>query len=488
MKKTLALIIVSILCLSTFGLLAPRAMAEPLPSLHTYVVWPNGHDDTADIQNAFNAAVAHPWSTVQLEKGTYYISSQLTVNGFQGGFMGMGQGQTTIEALGNMPSPNPEYNTPSSPFWAAPPGPSNPWPALITFEDGSIAISGMTITDTSPTPTQGWYWPTVDGGAWNTALLAGIEITGLEASATVDHVTVIGAAGDYYGYNMANAIHIEGSMLPNGWTNPEADTIMLTGTFSVTNSVFTNAETGAFGNYLTKANVAFCDNTFTAPIASPAAPAEDFAVMDVSSTSVLMCGNHGTATAGFALWAGQSIWKSGLLPSTVTITDNDFQVYEGANAVILQDFGTPSTLKAVVSGNVFQTPSPAGYVPTDPAGYSVIISYSLKSLVALQNTILGGGSAGVYISGGPGLVSANTILGGYYGVFLDSANNVQVTGNVIKNSAEYGIAVTDGSSNNLIAHNIVMNSGVYDLYWDGTGTGNVWIANQYQTSSPPGLG
>jgi parallel beta-helix repeat protein len=287
---------------------------------------------------------------------------------------------------------------------------------------------------------------------------------------------------------MANAIHIEGSMLPNGWTNPEADTIMLTGTFSVTNSVFTNAETGAFGNYLTNANVAFCDNTFTAPIASPAAPAEDFAVMDVSSTSVLMCGNHGTATAGFALWAGQSVWKSGLLPSTVTITDNDFQVYEGANAVILQDFGTPSTLKAVVSGNVFQTPSRTGYFPT--SGYSVIISQNLKSVVVSQNTILGGGSAGVYVSGGPGLVSGNTILGSYYGVFLDSANDVQVTGNVIKNSAQYGIAVTNGSSSNLIAHNIVMNSGVDDLYRDAssTGTGNVWIGNQYQTSNPLGLG
>jgi parallel beta-helix repeat protein len=131
--------------------------------------------------------------------------------------------------------------------------------------------------------------------------------------------------------------------------------------------------------------------------------------------------------------AGQDTYVSGTSPSTVYITDNQIlQASQGASAVLLYDYNTVSTLKAVVSGN--------------------------------------------------------TILNSYVGVWVNHANGVQVTGNVIKNSAEYGIAVTDGSSNNLIAHNIVMNSGVDDLYWDGTGTGNVWIANQYQTSSPPGLG
>jgi parallel beta-helix repeat protein len=60
-------------------------------------------------------------------------------------------------------------------------------------------------------------------------------------------------------------------------------------------------------------------------------------------------------------------------------------------------------------------------------------------------------------------------------------------GNVIKNSAEYGIAVTSGSSDNVISGNIIMKSGVDDLYWDGTGTGNVWKADVCMTSSPPGL-
>ena len=499
----ISIFIVAILLLSSGSMVAFASGS------HTMVVKPSGDKtgatDTKAIQAALNTCTgSDPRCTVQLLAGTYYISSQITVYGFQGSFAGMGQGQTNIMALGNMPSPNPEYNTPSSPWWAALPGASNPWPALFTFEGGTFAISGMTITDTSPTPTQGWYWPTVDGAGWNTALISGIEITGLRAYATVDHLTVIGAAGDYYGYNMANAVHIEGSMLPSGWTNPEANTIMLTGTFSVTNSVFTNAETGAFGNYLTNANVAFCDNTFTSPIASPAAPAEAFAVMDVSSTSVLICGNHGTATGGFAVWAGQSIWKSGLLPSTVTIMDNNFQVNEGALAVILEDageanFGTSPTLNAVVSGNVFQNSySCLLGAPTYACqDFSVIYSNSLENVAISQNTVLGGyvpvpggptetnaGAPGIYVLGGPGTVSGNTITGGYVGVWVDYANDVQVTGNTIKNSATWGIAVTDGSSYNTITRNIVYGSGTYDLYWDGLGTGNIWCGNLYHTSYP----
>ncbi len=101
--------------------------------------------------------------------------------------------------------------------------------------------------------------------------------------------------------------------------------------------------------------------------------------------------------------------------------------------------------------------------------------------------ILGGGAAGVYVMGGPAVISGNTILGSYAGVWVDYANNVRVVGNLIKNSVAYGIAVTDGSSYNTAAWNVVKSSGVDDLYWDGTGTGNVWIGNVFGTSSPPGL-
>src|SRR5208337_343028 len=93
-------ILLSIAVLSLF-LVSPVGAAGS----HTITVSPNGHDDTANIQAAFNACVTYgPRCTVQLEKGTYYVA-QITVYGFQGSFDGMGQQLTTIQALQNLPSP-----------------------------------------------------------------------------------------------------------------------------------------------------------------------------------------------------------------------------------------------------------------------------------------------------------------------------------------------------------------------------------------------
>jgi parallel beta-helix repeat protein len=229
---------------------------------------------------------------------------------------------------------------------------------------------------------------------------------------------------------------------------------------------------------------------------------------------------------------------AGVSPSTVYVTDNNFQASQDANAVVLYD-GVDS-LKAVVSGNTFTTDStcnptwqaegwcynepwtsPTGIAYVPPEWFSsVVVSYLLINVVVSQNTIFGGGKGstnnpanGVYVTGGPGQVTGNTVTGSYIGVWLDAATGVQaaamhnrwprwghhglisgntitptynvlVTGNVIKNSAEYGIALTDKSSNNIVSYNIVSGSGVYDLYWDRTGTGNVWTGNQYKTKSP----
>lgn len=94
----------------------------------------------------------------------------------------------------------------------------------------------------------------------------------------------------------------------------------------------------------------------------------------------------------------------------------------------------------------------------------------------------------IYITGGPGMVSGNTITGSYDGVWVDAASGVSVMNNIIKGSAQYGIALTSEppvySNNNKITGNFVLGSSVDDLYWDGLGTGDVWCHNIYQTSSP----
>lgn len=303
-------------------------------------------------------------------------------------------------------------------------------------------------------------------------------------------MTVNGAAGDWDGaWNMVDGIHIWGTVLPSGWTDPVADIVPLTGTFSITNSIFNYMEEGAFANFLLNSNIAMRNNIVTDSWYG-------LSIGDISNTNVLLSGNQGTITYGTAIEVEQLVLKSDLLSSTAIITDNNFQLSQGANGVFVADLGqynfgiTSTPLSAVVSGNVFQNSHPAGNNPFA----SVIVSLELESTIVSSNTIAGGGSPGVYITDGPGTVISNAITGADTGVWLDSASGVLVVGNVIKNSVEYSIAVTSTnafglpitpspSSNNFIVGNFVHNSGIYDLYWDGVGTGNVWYGNYYSTSN-----
>jgi parallel beta-helix repeat protein len=462
------------------------AGTQTVHASNTYIVKPNGHDDTASIQAALNMCTkSGPSCTVQLVKGTYYIA-QITVYGFEGSFVGMGQGVTIIQALPNLPSPT------ASLYWTEMPGSSNPWPELFTFVNGTFSISRMTITDPYENPTKGYVF--VTSGTSYTALDSAIIITGeQQASASIDHVTVIGASGDAYGTNMFNGIVYAGYLLPPAYN-------LISGTFSVTNSVFNTVETGPWATDVDGATVTVCYNT------AINAPGWTYALGDFYNSKATICGNQGSAFMGLAAIAVYQDFNvpppTGVSPSTVYVTDNNFQASQGANAVYLSD--GYNSLKAVVSGNTLTTDSTCtstlegeGWCynyPTVEWYSSVVASMSLANVVVSQNTIFGGGTGstkipanGVYVTGGPGQVTGNTITGSYIGVWLNATTGVQVTGNVIKNSAEYGIALTKGSSDNVITGNLIMKSGVFDLYWDTTGTGNVWKADVCQKSSPPGL-
>jgi len=492
----------------TFGL--PTSSARGTSDLstanawgHTIVVKPNGSDDTADLQAAFNACVSYgPGCTVQLVKGTYY-TAQITVYGFEGTFVGAGQGRTIVQALPNLPQPAAAYNTPTSPFWAGLPGPANPWPDLFTFVNGVFGISGMTITEpyANPIVAPGWQYPAEYGDTTYTALWAVILVTGEQANAAISQVTVNGAGGDIAipvgtpsTFNLDSSIMYYGMLLPSGWTDPLADQIPLSGSFSLTDSVIYWGESAFWFENLLSASVMVCYNS----INSSPSPG----VVDVSNSQLTFCGNSITNVAAAAGVSGaQSLYKSNLLPSTVYVTDNYFTANWGGSGPVFFDFGPlfwgiPSTLSAVVTGNTVVTDTSCGCYLDD---YPAIGFGELASFVASGNLILGGG-VGVGGSGGPASISGNTILGAIEGVGLGcpggvgcilypevAATDEHVSGNVIVNSGQYGIAVQDGSSDNVVAHNFVTGSGVDDLYWDGTGTGNVWFGNVCKTSSPPGL-
>ena len=450
--------------------------------IHTIVVAPNHHDDTANLQAAFNTCTTHNWvCSIQLVRGTYY-TDQIYAIGFQGSFAGAGSGLTVVQALPNMPSPSPACNTGSSPFWACAPGPTNPWPNLFTFVNGAFQVSGISFNEPYAAPTQGWY-------AWGaTSALAALDnlllVTGTQATATIDHITLAGGPGDAGGWNMGQAICYCGMLLPAGWVDAVADALPISGSFSLVSSSF----------YFSDAPL-WVENTLDASVTAAfnVANTEEAVVgfFDISATQLWVYGNYGTNISLFAGVGGvQSVYKtSGLLPSTVYVEDNVFlNVNDAGDGVVAEDlsayYGEAPTLSAVVSGNIVQTDVSCGcYLPI----YGALDFGMLSSFVASNNLIIGGAS-GIYAAyGDPGAIRGNVIEGASIGIWLDAATGINVTGNWIKNSPQYGIEVTDGSSNIVVSYNVVKNSGLDDLYWDQTGTNDLWYGNIYATSSPATL-
>jgi len=496
-RTTIALAAVVCIAVLMLTLGVPTAAARDTTGLpttnlagHTIVVTPNGHDDTTNIQAAFNTCTSHGWTcTVELVQGTYF-TGQIAVYGFQGSFVGAGQGRTVIQALPNLPAPAAAYNTLTTPFWAGAPGPSNPWPDLFTFVGGTFLVSGMAMTEPydNPIASPGWYWDLdLPAGVAATDLYAVIMVTGEQANAAFDHVTILGAGGDLSlpvgtpsTFNLADGIVYEGMFLPAGWTSAWGDQIPLSGTFVLTHSLLDRSISAVWVQNLLDATVVVASNSIQSSASQ--------GFYDVSNSELYFVGNSFTNIIYGAGVAGvQSFYKTDLLPSTVYVVGNYIAAtWEGSGAYFF-DFGVPSTLSAVISGNTVYSDNSCGCYTWETSVATG--GSSLESLVVTGNRILGGGS-GVDITLGPGTAVGNTVIGADVGVMVDGGIGALVSGNVIKNSATWGIAVQTVLGvpiDNHIVGNWVSNSGAYDLYWDGSGTGNVWAHNICTTSSPPGL-
>jgi len=489
-KRLATTVLVMVVCtavlLLTFGVPTTTAretsgLATTAAAAHVIVVRPSGHDDTANLQGALNACASNAWTcTIQLVRGTYYMY-QVTAVGFTGTIIGAGEGSTIIQAEPNLPSPNPLYNSTTSSFWNGPPGPSNPWPALFTFVGGSFEVSGVTFSEPYFHPSLGYYY---QGAAYD-ALVGVVIVTSTESGASsnvhFDHVAVFGAPGDSAGFNLLNGIDFEGlTLVPGGTT--VADLEPLSGSLSVTNSAFVSLDSGPWFANVLNGDITVC---FDSAVNS----ADPFGFFDTYGSVVTFCGNRASDVEfGSALFIVEGLEIFSQVATTVSISGNYFQVSDGSTGVLILDF--TDSMSATVTGNVILTDTSCGCYSSSEAvayGYSAISLVGLASVSASGNVILGGGAAGVYLSGGAGAVSRNLILGTVVGVWVDYGSNIEVVGNQVLDSADWGISVTDGSSYIAVAHNTVMGSGSFDLYWDGTGTGNVWLGNMCKTSNPPGL-
>ena len=121
----------------------------------------------------------------------------------------------------------------------------------------------------------------------------------------------------------------------------------------------------------------------------------------------------------------------------------------------------------------------------EKVGIGLDTAYGCK---VINNRVSSPGGIGIRVkwSSTGNLVKGNTVYARSDGIVLaENANDNSVIGNWVLGSEEKGISLITASSNNLIKRNLALASGEYDLFWDGSGTGNTWEKNKYKTSNLP---
>ena len=116
----------------------------------------------------------------------------------------------------------------------------------------------------------------------------------------------------------------------------------------------------------------------------------------------------------------------------------------------------------------------------------------------IKNNVLAGGQSGVDIELGFGnTIKNNDISNCYVGISLAGSADTVVKGNRISYSTSEGIRLTGITifpppyfqpspvlpMNNMIKGNEVLDSGVWDLFWDGGGENNIYKDNIFGTSN-----
>jgi len=84
-------------------------------------------------------------------------------------------------------------------------------------------------------------------------------------------------------------------------------------------------------------------------------------------------------------------------------------------------------------------------------------------------------------------IGKNNASNNQYGIYLSGSDSNTIESNTVNKNTLYGIALTprgkDPSNDNLIKKDEILNNGLYDLYWNGTGTVNTFVENLYGTTN-----
>lgn len=104
--------------------------------------------------------------------------------------------------------------------------------------------------------------------------------------------------------------------------------------------------------------------------------------------------------------------------------------------------------------------------------------------VIRDNKVSNNGGAGICLQRvSHNLVKKNKVEKNQDGIYLESSDDNILEKNTVKKNTRYGITITVDSSYNTIKKNKASRNGEFDLYWDGTGTDNVWTKNKYKSKS-----
>ena len=148
----------SLLLLALAVVLACVLAAPAWAGAATFVVTPSGADDTAALQQAFDAAVAAgPGSVVKLTAGEFY-TNEILVDGFDGCFTGAGMDRTVIDTLRGLDATLPGVELVMDPDDES--VPLAGFTSLIAFVRSDVRVAGHELRHHRPRAVRGVeaYW------------------------------------------------------------------------------------------------------------------------------------------------------------------------------------------------------------------------------------------------------------------------------------------------------------------------------------------
>jgi len=200
-------LIVFVLVTAAFGLLAAPAFANCKGHAAVICVRPSGGDDTANIQAAFDKAIAAgPGSTVRLSAGHFHMNNIL-VDGFKGCFTGAGMHRTVIDTLRGL-----DPGLPGVTLTDDPDDPGQllePWTFLIGFLRSNVRVADMSFDVTAYDPSEPYLWDPNDPASGTLTDLSDVFLVTRDSSSAFDRVGIKAHDGDMNGFNIEGCIALD---------------------------------------------------------------------------------------------------------------------------------------------------------------------------------------------------------------------------------------------------------------------------------------